>query len=175
MAATAGEFSKASNQTIVGTSLSVIAPTGQFFPDKLINLGANRWAFKPEVALSQPLGPWWLVDVYAGVWLFTTNHSFYPGTATRSQQPLGSIQAHVSYNVQPMMWVSLNATFYAGGQSEVNGLRKDDRQNNSRVGATLVFPVGTQHSVKIAASTGAVIRVGANFTSFSIAWQSSWF
>ena len=97
-ASTPAEIAKAPRRTILGASLTVSAPTGQFFPDKLINLGANRWAFKPEFAVSHPIGEKWLLDAYAGIWLFTANDSFYPGTALRTQEPMGTFQAHISYN-----------------------------------------------------------------------------
>ena len=98
-ALTAAEFGKAPRGRFWCASLTVAAPTGQFFPDKLINLGANRWAFKPEFAVSlHPIGEKWLLDAYAGIWLFTANDSFYPGTVRRTQEPMGSFQAHISYN-----------------------------------------------------------------------------
>lgn len=174
-AASLAEFAKVPRQTILGTSLTVIAPIGQYFSEKLINLGTNRWAFKPEFALSQPLGDRWLVDLYAGVWLFTSNGSYYPGNSTRTQDPLFSFQGHVSYSFQPQFWVAMDLTYYAGGLSYVNGSNQDNRQDNSRIGGTLVLPVGERHSVKISGSTGAIIRFGANFTTLAIAWQMSFF
>jgi hypothetical protein len=172
-AATIGEVAKAPRKTILGTSLSVVTPTGQYFPEKLINLGTSRWAFKPELALSQPIGKRWLVDFYSGIWLFTKNDSFYPGSSVRTQNPLGSFQGHVSYNIQPLMWVAFDFTYYTGGQSTIDGVEKNDRQSNSRVGATLVLPVGKRHSVKFACSTGAIIRSGADFSSISAGWQTT--
>ncbi|MBP1648082.1 MAG: Protein involved in meta-pathway of phenol degradation [Bacteroidetes bacterium] len=172
-ATTVEEFAKVTRETIMGVSITVVVPIGQYFPEKLINLGAHRWAFKPEIALSHPMGDRWLIDVYAGVWLFTTNRSFYPGTAVRAQDPLAAFQAHLSYNVMPMMWGAFDMTFYAGGRSTVNGLGKDDRAKNMRVGGTLVLPVGRSHSVKFGASTGAIVRIGANFTTLSVAWQTT--
>jgi Putative MetA-pathway of phenol degradation len=168
------EIAKAPRRTILGASLTVVAPTGQFFSDKLINLGTNRWAFKPEFAVSHPMGQKWLLDAYAGLWLFTTNDSFYPGTTVRTQAPMGSFQAHLSYNFQRQLWAAFDATFYIGGRTTVSGVGNDDRQANSRVGATLVLPIGRRHSIKLAASTGAIIRIGANFTTLSIAWQTGW-
>jgi hypothetical protein len=94
------EFAKAPRRTILGTSLTVVGPTGQFFPDRLVNLGANRWAFKPEFAVSQPMGQKWLLDVYTGLWLFTENDSFYPSTSLREQAPMGVIQTHLSYSIR---------------------------------------------------------------------------
>lgn len=170
-ALTPEEFATSSPQTILGGSLTVVAPTGQYFTEKLINLGTNRWSFKPEIGLSYPLDEHWLVDFYAGVWLFTDNGSFYPGTSVRSQNPLVSFQAHASYNITPLMWAAINLTYYTGGQSSVDDFYKDDRQNNSRFGATFNVPVSRLNSIKLAYSTGAIIRLGANFSVVSIAWQ----
>jgi hypothetical protein len=168
------EFAQAPRRTILGTSLTVVAPTGQFFPDRLINLGTNRWAFKPEFAVSHPMSQKWLLDVYAGLWLFTANDSFYPGASVRTQAPMGSFQAHVSYNVTRKMWAAFNATYYVGGTSTIQGVKNDDRQSNLRLGGTLALPVGRRHSVKLAVSKGAIVRFGTNFTTYSVAWQTGW-
>jgi hypothetical protein len=171
-ATTFAEMAKSPNRTIIGASLSMMIPTGQYLQGKLVNLGTNRWSFKPELALSQPVGKRWLFDVYAGVWFFTTNYSFYPGNSVRSQNPLTSFQGHVSYNVTPRLWAAVNYTYYIGGASTINNVLNDDRQENSRLGGTLVLPVGKRSSVKLAYSTGAIIRFGANFSTISVAWQS---
>ena len=171
-AATLAETVKAPRKTILGTSLQISAPTGQYYPEKLINLGTSRWAFKPEVALSHPFGKKWLIDIYAGLWLFTKNDEFYPGTAVRTQDPLGSFQGHISYNIQPAMWVAFDMTYYTGGTSYIDGVENDDRQSNSRIGGTMVLPVGKRNAVKFAFSTGAIIRSGADFTTVSVGWQT---
>jgi len=168
------EIAKAPRRTILGTSLTVVAPTGQFFPDRLVNLGTNRWAFKPEFAVSQPIGQRWLLDVYTALWLFTANDSYYPGTFHRTQAPMGAFQAHLSYTFRRALWVAFDATYYAGGHTTVQGVENNDRQSNSRLGATLALPVGRRHSIKLAASTGAIVRYGANFTTFSVGWQTGW-
>lgn len=173
-ATTAANFARLKQKTILGLSITVSAPTGQYFPEKLINLGTNRWAFKPELALSQPLGKRWLIDVYTGLWMFTNNNQFYTGKSVRSQDPLGSFQGHLSFTIRPKMWLALDATYYTGGNSSVNNVLKDDRQNNSRIGATFVFPVLKHSSLKLAASTGAIVRAGADFNTFSIGWQTAW-
>ncbi len=174
-AAGVAEIMKAPKKTLVGVSLNIGAPTGEFFSDKLINIGTHRWSFKPEVGLSQPLGKRWLIDAYAGVWLFTTNYSFYPGTSKRSQYPMGAFQVHISYNITPRFWIAYNATYYVGGTSSIDDMIKDDRQSNTRIGLTAVMPVGKSNSIKLAASTGAIVRVGQDFTTFSFGWQHSWF
>jgi hypothetical protein len=174
-AATIGEIAKAPRKTILGASFSITTPTGQYFPEKLINLGTSRWAFKPELALSQPLGKRWLIDFYTGLWLFTKNDQYYPGSSVRKQDPLGSFQGHISYNIQPLMWAALDMTYYTGGNSSIDGVVMHDRQSNSRIGATLVLPVKKRNSIKFAFSTGAIIRSGADFESFSVGWQTTFF
>ena len=175
-AASLQEFSKQeASPVIIGTSLSIIAPTGQYFTEKLINVGTNRWSFKPEVGISYRASKEWLIDIYAGAWLFTDNNSFYPGTSLRTQEPLYAFQGHISYNFNPLMWAAFDITYYTGGQSSVNDQYKDDRQNNSRLGATINIPVSRQSSIKVAYSRGAIIRVGANFSTISASWQIFFF
>ena len=174
-AVTREEFAKSPLQTVLGASVTVVAPTGQFFSNKLINLGTNRWSFKPEVGLSYVLSNQWFIDLYAGVWLFTNNKSFYPGTLVRSQEPLITFQSHVSFNINPLMWAAIDFTYYTGGQTSVNDFYKNDRLNNSRIGATFNFPLSRLSSLKIAYSTGAIIRFGGNFSTISVAWQMAFF
>lgn len=173
-AATIAELRKAPRKTILGFSLNMSLPTGQFFSDKLVNLGANRWSFRPELAVSHPIGNRWLLDAYAGVWLFTDNKSFYPGNSIRQQDPMGAFQMHLSYNIKPTLWVAFNSTFYTGGQSSINNDLKDDRQSNIRLGFTAVVPTGKMSSLKLAVSKGAVVRIGQNFTTYTLGWQRTW-
>lgn len=159
--------------TIVGASLLVVAPTGQYYPEKLVNLGANRWAFKPEIAVSHPAGHW-LFDVYGAVWLFTKNPGFYPGDVDRGQDPIGAVQGHVSYNLGLRSWAALDATWYAGGRSALNGSPKADQQNNTRMGATVSFPVASRYSLKAAYYWPLTTEKGSSFHAVSLAWQMPW-
>ena len=88
-----------------------------------MNLGTNRWALKTEFGLTHPMGKW-LLEAYAGAWWFDDNDNFFGGQL-REQDPLASIQAHVSYTFKPQLWVALNTTYYEGGQTTVNGVEKD--------------------------------------------------
>jgi hypothetical protein len=173
---TMSEFVKQKKpRTILGTSLTVQVPTGQYFPDKLVNLGSGRWAFKPEIALSESLGKRWLLDLYTAAWLFTNNNSYFTGDAVRSQEAIGSVQSHISYNLGPFSWAAFNATYYYGGTSTVNGVKNDDQVSNFRVGATLALKTGKKSGLKLAFSKGAVVTRGSNFTTFSVGWNYSWF
>jgi hypothetical protein len=164
------EFSKAPRKTIVGTSLTMAAPTGQYDGVRLINLGTNRWAFKPEVGVAVPKGPWDF-DAYLGVWLFTSNSDFYPGGRTRSQNRVVALQGHASYTFRPRLWAAVDATWYQGGGASVDGDEPSGAMSNSRLGATLSFPMGRQQSLKLSYSSGVAVRTGTNFRTLSVGWQ----
>jgi hypothetical protein len=172
-ALTPREFARAVRPTIVGVSLAVAPPLGQYAETRLINLGANRWAFKPEVGVSRALGRW-TIEGYTGVVFFTTNREFYTGASVRTQQPVVALQAHISYTLRRQLWAAFDATWYSGGTTTVDGTRKADLQRNSRVGATLSLPLWGQQSIKFSGSAGATTRIGADFRTFGAAWQLTW-
>lgn len=167
------EFANYQQKTNIGFSLVVAAPVGQYDPEKLINLGANRWSFKPEIGVSRAWKKW-IVDVYAGGWFFTKNDQ-YQIHSTREQELIGTLQGHVSYNFRPGLWAAADTTFFTGGKTTVDGLNRHDFQRNSRIGLTLSVPLAPRHSVRFGTSTGAFTRIGADFTVFSIVYQFVWF
>jgi Putative MetA-pathway of phenol degradation len=174
------EFGKWRQGTIIGASVKVVAPTGQYDPTKLINYGGNRWAFRPELGLSKRWGRW-ILDTYGAVWFFTTNQEFFshnainPGVLTQKESPTGAFEGHLSYNFKPRLWASLDGNFWFGGTTSVNGIpNPTTQQRNSRVGGTLAMPVTKHQSLKVAYSNGAYIRYGGNYQNISLAWQYSW-
>jgi hypothetical protein len=172
-AMTPQEFRAAPRRTIVGTSLLVIAPAGQYYDTKLINLGTNRWSFKPEVGVAVPKGRWDL-DGYVGVWLYSSNSDFYPGGRFRTQDPVLAIQGHASYTVRPRLWIAADGTWYHGGAARVDDGDPSADMNNSRLGITLSFPVGRRYSAKVAYGSGVVARTGTDFRTVAVAWQVLW-
>lgn len=173
-AMTPAEFAAAPRRTVVGVSLAMAAPTGEYDETKLINLGTNRFALKPEIGVSVPVGRWFL-DAHAGAWFFASNDNFYPGHAVRRQDPLFSAQAHGSYTFKSRAWIAIDATWYGGGESTTDGGPPSTRQNNTRFGATASIPVWKNQSLKLSGSTGASARTGDNFTTVLAGWQIVWF
>jgi hypothetical protein len=156
----------------LGVSLTVSAPTGQYDSSRIINFGPNRWAFKPEIGYSSIRGKW-IFDVPLGGWFFTDNTD-YLGGSTRSQDPIGSLQAHVGYNFSNGIWLALDANFFTGGRPTVDDVVNADLQRSSRAGLTLSLPLGGPHSLKVSAETGAYTSIGADFDLLSVAYQYRW-
>jgi hypothetical protein len=172
-ALTPQEFRQRKPEATLGASVAVTAPLGQYDSAKLINLGTNRWACKPELGFSQPVGDW-SFELYAGVWLFEDNDNYFGGKVRR-QDPLASYQAHIVYEVRPHLWVSADYTYYHGGETTVNGVHQDDRQDNSRGGLTLSVPVGQTQSFKLTYARGVTVRIGSKTDTIGAAWQVAWF
>jgi hypothetical protein len=176
-AMTQREFTKWKQKTLLGMSLKVVAPTGQYDPTKLVNWGINRWAFKPEFGYSKRWNHW-LLDGYAGVWFYTTNPASYnlPVPRPQTEAPVGSFEGHLSYDIKPRHWVSLDGNFWSGGVTTISGLQNlATKQTGSRIGGTASIPLSGHQSVKFSYSNGTYIRFGGNYQNVSLAWQYSWY
>lgn len=171
-ALTATEFASYRQDLIVGASLQLTAPWGQYDAGHLVNLGSNRWSFKPQIGVSQAIGPW-TVEATAAATLFTDNRDFFGGR-TRSQEPLYSLQGHLIRSFHSGIWASFDANYFAGGRTSLDGTLNADLQQNWRLGGTLALPVDRHHSLKLYASSGVSARTGNDFDLVGIAWQYRW-
>jgi hypothetical protein len=176
----AEEFSRWRQKLVIGTSLTVEAPTGQYDGTRLINVGQHRWSFKPEIGLSRRFGHW-MVDAYGAVWFYTPNDDFFsnaPGSTgpnRQTQKPMGVVEAHLSYDVTPRLWVSVDGNYWYGGATSLNGVETPTTlQANSRLGGTAAIPITKHQSLKFSYSAGTYVTFGGNFQNVSAAWQYSW-
>lgn len=166
------EFAKFKQDWVVGTSIQITAPLGEYDPDRLINLGTNHWSIKPDIGFSKVLGKF-IVDFTAGVTIYADNDDFYGGQH-RELEPIYSMQSNVSYNFGGGMWTALGYTYYKGGRTTIDGVINNDGMSNSRVGFLFAYPINQRQSLKFNISNGVTTRVGTSFKTFGIAWQYRW-
>ena len=166
------EFKGYEQDLIIGGSLRVMAPLGQYDDTRVVNIGMNRWSFKPELGVSKAIDQWTL-ELTAAATFFTRNTDFYDG-GTREQDPIYSTQWHMIYSFSNGVWSSLDATYFVGGRTTINGVRGNDLQQNWRIGGTLAFPVDIHNSIKLYASSGVSDRTGNSFDMIGLAWQYRW-
>ena len=171
-AMTPQQFASYVQRTIVGISVTVGPPLGQYDSSKLINIGTNRWSIKPEFGFSQTRGQW-VVEFMAGVWLFTDNTDFLGGR-TREQDPIAATQFHLTYRIKRDMWLAGNVNYFTGGRTTIGGNVNGDLQRNSRFGATFSSALTRSQSFRIAASRGAYTTIGADFTSIAASYNYLW-
>lgn len=167
------DFANYKQDTIVGVSLAVAAPTGQYNPEKLVNIGTNRWFIKPEIGISKAWTPSLTTEFAAGMYNFTNNNQPYHGD-TLKQKPIYNMQGHVIYNFGKGMWLAADANYYMGGRTTMDGKESDNMQQNWRVGGTFSFPISKQMSIKLNGSTGVYSRTGSSYDIISVAWQYRW-
>lgn len=170
-ALTLEEFADYKADFIIGSSLAVTLPLGQYDTHKLVNIGTHRWSFKPEIGISKTLGPLTL-ELATSATFYTVNDDFFVHRTLKTD-PLFAVQAHVIYHTRVGLWMAVDTTYYAGGKTTVDG-EEGERNENVRVGLTIAVPIDRHNSVKLYGSTGAVARVGGSFNAAGIAWQYRW-
>ena len=166
------EFAAYQRDLVMGASVQVSAPSGQYDSSRAINLGSHRWSIKPDIGLSKTVGALTL-DFTTSATFYSVNHDYFGGK-TLEQEPIYAAQAHLSYDFGGGVWAALGGTHYRGGRATVNGDVGEVELSNSRAGLVLAWPVDRRHSVKFNLSSGLHSRTGTDFTIFAMAWQVRW-
>ena len=161
---------RADPHPILGASLKVVAPTGQYNPERLINVSANRWAARLELGTIIPFSPPWLIELHAGAWFLGDDDDYLAGP--RKQDPIYEAQVHLVRRFKPGFWASLDLNYFTGGRQTIGGEEQAVAQNNSRIGATVAVPFGGRHAVKIGAFTGLRTELGSDSNQLLVTYQA---
>ena len=174
-ALSAAQLATYQRTTIVGTSLTVTAPTGKYDGNKVLNLGSHRWSFKPELGVSYPIGTEqkWELDGYINAYFFTDNTSFQ-GMEILHQEPLPGLEAHLSYNVTPSLWMSLDTRYAFRGETVVDGVEQNNSQENLTLGAEASWAPNSHNSLDFVFAKALVHRNAPAFTGVSVSYVYSW-
>lgn len=167
------DFAQYQQKTIFGVSLVTSVPTGIYYSDKRINIGTNRWGFKPEAGVSKRFKHVY-AEFYSGVWFYTKNNEYF-GDNVLKQDPVFSFQGHVSYYFKNQMWIGVNGNWFSGGKTKVDDLPAGSVINSSRIGATWSMPLSRSQSVKLQLNTGVFKSIGLNYDSVSFSYQYVFF
>jgi hypothetical protein len=146
---------------ILGASLKLVAPTGDYEKDKLINVGPNRWAVKAELGYAFPIAARWILELELGAWYIGNNNAFRG--RTRAQAPIVAFESHLVRRIKPGLWVSLDFNHYGGGRTTIDGVSRADLQRNTRFGVTVAHPIAGRHFIKAGYNTGVVTASGGDF------------
>jgi hypothetical protein len=135
-------------ETIVGMGLAVRLPTGDYMEDKLINLGQNRFAFRPQLGAVHTRGKW-SAEVTGEVSFYTDNDEFFNGN-TLEQEPLYIIHSHLIHTFRPGLWAGVGFGYDTGGESRINGIDKDDRRQDTAWAFSFAYPINRRSGIKVA-------------------------
>lgn len=168
----AKDFTDYRPDKISGFSLQIIAPTGQYFPDRLINLGSNRWVFKPQWGFAKHYEKW-IWETYLRVWFFSKNDDFWGGNEIK-QKPLYAVKIHGIRKFKNKSWLALDIGYGNGARSIVNNELKDNRNSTFRFGVSYAIPLGRQHSIKLNWISDITLEKGADFDAIGVSYQYRW-
>jgi len=164
---------KADVETIFGTALVVQLPTGEYMNDKLINLGTNRFTFRPQLGVVHNRGKW-SMELTGAVWLYTDNNDFFNGNKLE-QDPLYTSQIHLIYTFRPGLWTAASAGYGYGGKSTVSGEEKNDRRGNLAWAVSFGYPITRQLGVKVVyLSTRTQESIGQDTDSIGVGFAIFW-
>ncbi|KPK58531.1 MAG: hypothetical protein AMS21_10575 [Gemmatimonas sp. SG8_38_2] len=168
----AAEFPGYKQKTIVGASLQVIAPLGQYDSSRLLNLGSNRWTFRAQFGVSHVVGPW-TFEALAATWFFMENSNFF-GDARLEQKPLLAGKLHVIRSFPKGFWLALDGGYGYGGRTIIDGVERETRISTFRFGLTFAAPIARSHTVRLTAVSGARVERGADFDALGLSYQYRW-
>lgn len=157
---------------ISGFSLQIIAPTGQYYPDRLINLGSNRWAFKPQWGYAWNYKKW-IWETYVSAWFYTKNDNFWGGNELKVK-PLFALKLHSIRKLNKGKWVALNFGYGIGARAYINDELRDTRISTIRITAVYAMPLGKNHTLRVDAKSGIRLEEGADFNSIGLIYQYRW-
>lgn len=166
------DFISFEQKTILGVSLVTSIPTGKYYDDKRINIGNNRWAFKPEIGVSHRFAHFY-AEMYGGIWFYTDNKNFM-GKKLEQKQTY-SLQMHGNYYFKNNMWFGLNTNWFFGGETITDGIADDSAIDNWRVGATFSTPIAKGQSLRFQYHIGAYTNNGLNYYALTASYQYSFF
>ncbi|HTS56586.1 MAG TPA: transporter [Terriglobales bacterium] len=174
-ALTVEQFEGYKPTTTLGVSFTLTAPSGQYNASKILDLGSDRWLFKPEIALSQPFGPEqkWQVDTYANAYFYTDNTS-YRGREILHQQPLPGFEGHLSYSFNDSVWVSVDTRYSFGAITFLNGVDQNNGQQNFILGSEMNVSINTRNSLLFEFAKAPVHQNGPALTGFTVKYDYTW-
>jgi len=157
-------------RTLFGVALDLTLPLGEYYVDRLINLGGNRYVLRPQIGVLHQR-PKWEFEATVSAFLFGENDEFFRGS-DREQDPLWFAQGHVIHNFQRGRWVGLSGGYGYGGENTIDGVDKDDAGRASFWAASFGMPLSMSQSVKFTfASSYTNTRTGTDLGNFIAAWS----
>ena len=161
--------------TTLGLGLTMTAPTGSYQPSKILNLGSDRWSFKPELAWSHPFGheQKWEFDAYTNVSFYTGNTSYH-GKGILRQDPLPGIEGHLSYSFTDNIWASADTRYSFRGNTTVDGISQNNAQQNFVLGTEMTISLNPRNTLIFEFAKALVHNNGPAAVGFSLRYDYTW-
>ena len=147
-ALSATAFADYKQDTVLSLLVGVTAPTGNYDANKLLNMSENRWNLRVGLPFIQTLGEWipgeiTTLEILPSAWFYGSNDDAFGG-AKLTQDPLYTLEAHITRDITPALYVSLDYFLQTGGETSTDGIKNDDDQTSDSIGLSLGYMVNAQ-------------------------------
>jgi hypothetical protein len=160
-------------ETTVGVALNVRLPTGNYLDDKILNIGQNRYVFRPQMGVMHTRGKW-STELTGEVAFHSENDDFFNGSKLE-QKPLYILHGHLIYTFKPGQWVSASAGYDYGGENKINGVSQDDRLKNTGWKLSYSHPINRAVGIKVFyLGTRTHESVGLNSDTLAVSTSFVW-
>lgn len=166
------QFLNYSPDVVSGISIQVIAPTGSYDNEALLNPGSNRWVIKPQWGIAKNYEKWSL-EGYVGLWIFGENDDYLSGNSLK-QEPLLTFKAHGIRALKNNSWLSISAGYGIGGRTEINGRPRETQISTMRLAVLYALPIAKQSTLKFTALTGIRFERGSDYNGIALSYQYRW-
>lgn len=142
-----------------GFSVDLLAdlaiPIGSYDSNKGLNLGQNRWYGRIGAPVVWQLGDWvpgrrTTLEFLPAVWMFGENDN-YVGQSLKTD-PLFQLDAHLTRDFTDSFWGGLDASWYEGGKSTINGVA-GKKLSNVGWGLTLGYKINDNVNLTVGYKT----------------------
>ena len=163
----------ADKETIAGVAITVRMPTGNYLEDKLLNLGENRYTFRPQLGIVHNRGKW-TTELTGEVAFHTKNNEFYNGN-TLEQKPLYIVHGHLIRTFSPGQWASVSVGYDHGDENRLNGVDKNDTKQDIGWKISYVHPINRSIGIKVTyLGTYTQEATGADTDTLSVSTSFAW-
>ena len=160
-------------RTSVGLGIGLTLPLGEYYSDRLINLGNNRFVIRPQLGVLHQRGSW-QAEVTGTVSVYQDNDEFFSNSKLE-QDPLWFVQGHIIRSFRRGMWASLSGGFSFGGKTYINGESSSNNDRTRYAALSFGMPISEQQNIKLAwVKAETNVLVGSSSNSLIFSWSINW-
>ncbi|GAB4264425.1 MAG: hypothetical protein Kow0092_16130 [Deferrisomatales bacterium] len=140
-------YKNKTNRTLLGFIPHLTIPIGEYDKDRpASSAGDNRWKIQPELNFTWGATDKLYAEITGAVQFFEDNDDWVGGSKLE-QDPLYTVELHLSYDISPAWWVAADYYWHGGGETKVDGVDQNDDQNNHTLGGSLAFGLAPSYQL----------------------------
>jgi len=140
------EFRSFKPTTTVNLFMAVTLPLGEYDPLNLVNLGANRFAFRVGLPIVHPVelfpGKKTTLELVPNLIVFSENRD-----KNLKQDPLLTIEGNLTQDFAERIWGAVGFLYTRGGKTKINGKVQNGKQKSLSLSMALNYDFSPRWSL----------------------------